>query len=332
MLKMDAPIIFVNIGWMVSYQGPDNDPTIGGHGWLKTHAYGHEAWNFQPKDNKLYGYIPRSARINLSRLGASKKQKKVENVTVVWIARNPRDQITYVAGWYIDAVVYLEAGHFKLVRSSGDLVDYQIEAPISNATLLAPDQRVMKVPTAKVKGNLGQSPVWYGNPEFVAKIRNYLETGGVLPKSGLKKTYGSPKQLDPETRKLVELAAVRHAISYYESPQGGSWMVNSVEKDNVGWDLTVTSGDVNLKVEVKGLSGSDLCVELTPNEYKQMLATEHRKTYVVYIVTNALTSSARSHVFYYNAEISKGNQHFWITEDGRTLKIKEVVAARLTAD
>ncbi|KWS20187.1 DUF3883 domain-containing protein [Pseudomonas syringae] len=329
---MDAPIVFVNIGWMVSYQGPDNDPTIGGHGWLKTHAYGHEAWNFQPARKKLYGYIPRSARINLRRLGAAKNNDKVEGVTVIWVARNPRDQVTYVVGWYRSAVVYLESGHFEIKRSSGDVVGYQIEAPSAGATLLAPDQRVLKVPTAKVKGNLGQSPVWYGNPEFVAKVRSYLDASGNLSKVASKKQVSSPRQLDPEMRKLVELAAVRHAIKYYESTQGGSRVVKSVEKDNVGWDLTVSSNDVDLKVEVKGLSGSDLCAELTPNEYKQMLTAEHRRSYVIYIVTNALGSSARSHVFYHNSELSTGGKHCWLTEDGRVLKIKELTAARLTID
>lgn len=30
---MDERLVFVNIGWMVSYQGDANDPTLGGHGY-----------------------------------------------------------------------------------------------------------------------------------------------------------------------------------------------------------------------------------------------------------------------------------------------------------
>ncbi len=29
---MSQPLVFVNVGWMVAYRGPDNDPTLGGHG------------------------------------------------------------------------------------------------------------------------------------------------------------------------------------------------------------------------------------------------------------------------------------------------------------
>lgn len=327
---MDEPLVFVNIGWMVAYQGPTNDPTLGGHAWLKTHDYGHEAWNFQPHKGKLYGYVPRSARINLRKLGGAAKDEQLDGVTVVWIARSPRNGVTYVAGWYRNASVHRDNDHFKVPRSTVGVIEYQIEAPVDAAKLLAPDQRVLEVPTAKVKGNLGQSPVWYGNPGFVARVRDYLTADGIAPKPAKGKITGRAKQTDPEERKRIELAAVRHAINYYESPVGGSRVVLSVEKDNAGWDLTVTGGDVTLNVEVKGLSGNEVCVELTPNEYKQMGSPKHRSSYVVYVVTNAREPSAAAHVFYYNAEASSGHNHVWMTEDGRTLKIEEVIAARLT--
>jgi hypothetical protein len=139
------------------------------------------------------------------------------------------------------------------------------------------------------------------------------------------------KDIDPATRKLIEVAAVRHAIRYYESDEGGNRTVSSVEKDNVGWDLTVTGGDVTLKVEVKGLSGRELCVELTPNEYKQMVSPEHRAMYTVYVVTEALSSRAKAHIFYYNAEASGGGSHVWNSVDGRILNVQQIVGARLTA-
>jgi hypothetical protein len=189
---------------------------------------------------------------------------------------------------------------------------------------------VLEVPTAKVKGNLGQSPVWYGNPEFVARIREYLNADGIAAMPANGKTAGTAKQPDPDERKRIELAAVRHAIRYYQSPAGGSRIVQSVEKDNAGWDLTVTGGDVTLRVEVKGLSASDLCVELTPNEFKQMQAPQHRSSYVFYVVTKAMEPSAEAHVFYYKKDASSGRNHVWMTEDGRALKIDPMIAARLT--
>ncbi|WP_332122606.1 protein NO VEIN domain-containing protein [Azorhizobium caulinodans] len=128
------------------------------------------------------------------------------------------------------------------------------------------------------------------------------------------------------------MEAVRHATKYYESRSGGSQKVSSVEKDNVGWDLNVVAptGAV-LKVEVKGLSGRDVVVELTPNEYEKMKDPAHRADYVIYIVTEAGTSGARSHIFRYNAEISKAKELIWVACDGRQLKIQDRVAARLSA-
>jgi hypothetical protein len=327
---MNSPLIFVNIGWMVSYKGPKNDPTIGGHGWLKNHDYGHEAWNFLPHKGKLYGYVPRSQRIDLKRLGATAKENRVSGATVVWIARSPRNGHTYIVGWYSDATIHRETDFFIVPRANGQSVKYQIEAAVEGMKLLTPDQRVVRVPTAKVKGNLGQSPVWYGNPEFIELVREYLSADGVVTLTTKVKSAEVPKQPDPEMRKQIELAAVRHAINYYESPEGGNRIVDSVEKDNVGWDLIVTSGDVTLKVEVKGLSGKDVIAELTPNEYKKMISAEHRNMYVIYIVTEAFTSKIKSHVFYYNEEASKGRSHIWNTDDGRMLKVEELTGARLS--
>ena len=130
---------------------------------------------------------------------------------------------------------------------------------------------------------------------------------------------------------MIEVAAVKHATEFYESILGGSWKIQSVEQDGVGWDLTATRDNETLKIEVKGLSGSVVCVELTPNEYAKMISTEHRSDYVIYVVTEAGTAKAMSHVFYYNALVSKGKQHIWIAEDGRQLKIKKMTGARLSA-
>ncbi|WP_343654257.1 protein NO VEIN domain-containing protein [Paraburkholderia caribensis] len=327
---MNEPLVFVNIGWMVSYQGTRNDPTLGGHGWLKEHDSGLEAWNFLPHRKMLYGYVPRSARIDIRKLGAASSDEQMTGVTVVWLARNPRDKVTYVAGWYRNATIRRESGYFRVNRSPKQVVEYQIEAPHDTARLLVPDQRLLQVPTAKIKGNLGQSPVWYGNDKFVAEVRDYLKKDGVIPAQRKSKKSGGSRQADPATRKLVELAAVRHAIEYYTSEIGGSRTVESVEKDNVGWDLVVSGAEVTLKVEVKGLAGTELQVELTPNEYAQMRSTQNRSSYTIYVVTEALSASPKAHIFYYNAEASTRTDYVWASEDGRKLAIKELIGARLT--
>ena len=58
---MAAPLVLVNIGWMIDYAGISaDDPTLGGHGYLKANKSGHEAWNFRPYRKKVYGYVPRA--------------------------------------------------------------------------------------------------------------------------------------------------------------------------------------------------------------------------------------------------------------------------------
>lgn len=331
---MPEPLLFANVGWMTRYEGQlDDDPTLGNHGWLKDHKWGHEAWNFKPFRGKVYGYVPgRSSKINLAHLGAVGKDESVSGVTVVFIARHPRTKQTRIVGWYVHAKVYRTVGHATLPRASDVSVQYQIEADAANATLLPTEQRQFPVPTKKVPGNLGQSPLWYGGTDqFRDAVRDYIGTGGVMSTPKPRGKGGSTRRADPEARKLIELAAVHHATTYYESKAGGSRAVQSVEADNEGWDLTVTSGGEELKVEVKGLTGTHLCVELTPNEYKQMQSSTHRADYVIYVVTEAATRNARSHVFYYNALLSRGRDHVWTTEDGRQLQVEKLIAARLTA-
>ncbi|MGN7127389.1 DUF3883 domain-containing protein [Methylorubrum thiocyanatum] len=321
---------------MKDYAGVSaNDQAVGGHGYLKQGNIGHEVWNFMPFKSKVYGYVPRSARINLKNLGGSTADKFVQPATVVWIARNPSNKKTYIVGWYKNATVYKENDHIKLNRKGGFEVGYQIVAPAEDATLLPVDRRLYHIPTAKAPGNLGQSPVWYGgNQDFRDAVNSYIESGGnfAVGASAKAKSKSPKRQTNPELRKQIELAAVRHAKAYYESVEGGSQIVDSVEKDGVGWDLNVTAptGAI-LKVEVKGLSGKEVVVELTPNEYKKMKDTNHRSQYVIYVLTEALTSNARSHVFRHNAEASKSGKLVWVASDGRQLEIKPVIAARLTA-
>lgn len=327
---MATPIVFVNVGWMIHYNGPSvADPTLGGHGHLKTNTVGHEAWNFRPYRNRLLGYVPRSATINLSRLGAPRGAESVDGITVIWIAKSPRDKKNYIVGWYKNATVYRDNEHRRVTRSSDVSVGYQIAAEPDGAKLLPVDARVFRIPTAKEKGNLGQSPVWYGKDDaFRESVRRYVKIGGTSEST--RRRTGSPRQQDTELRRKIEQAAINHAIDHYSSTAGGSRSVKSVEIEGKGWDLEATAldGDV-LNIEVKGLSGSQVVVELTPKEYKKMKS--ERERYVVYILSNALEKAKTAHIFRFDAEQSVRNKLIWESEDGRVLKIEELIAARLSA-
>lgn len=321
-------LVYINHAWMTHYRGPKGDRAEGNFGFLKANGIAHESWNFEPIRGKVYGYVPRSAEIKISRLGAKRGDAAVDGVTVAWIARNPRTKKTVIVGWYRNARIHRNAEHRRLERLSGFDVGYQIEAPAADAVLLPIDARSFVIPTAKEPGNLGQSPVWYGKGEtFNREVAEYIGRGG----RPFERPAKSPRQTDPELRRKVEQAAINHAIAYYESEKGGSHRVETVEKDNVGWDLEAFADDgVHLKVEVKGLAGKDLVVELTPNEYAKMRSPEHRMDYIIYVLLEALSSMPMAYIFRHDAILSKGNNLVWVTEDGQRLRIQPLVAAKLS--
>jgi len=154
---VSEPLLFANVGWMNRYEGEfEDDPTLGSHGWLKGHKWGHEAWNFKPSRGKVYGYVPaRSNKINLNKLGADARDESLDGVTFIFIAREPRSKEARIVGWHRNATVYRVAGSLTLRRAPGVEVNYQIVANELNATLLPTVQRTFRIPTAKVPGNLG---------------------------------------------------------------------------------------------------------------------------------------------------------------------------------
>lgn len=326
------PLLFINVGWQLRYAGPAaDDPTLGGHGYLREHAMGHEAWNFLPYRGRVYGYVPREATVRIERLGATRDAARLDGVTVVWLARHPSTGKTVIVGWYRRAVVHRAADALVLARSGGFSVHYQIEAAASEALLLPPDQRTFEIPTKKEKGCLGQSPVWYGSDdEFRTRVWAFILRGGRHAKGGGRKSGKWPaKTNDPAARKRIELAAVGFVTRYYRSVAGGEREVQSVEKDAVGWDLNVLGADEWLRVEVKGLSGDEATVELTPNEYAAMRSPEHRAYYVVFIVTRAGSSRAQGHIYRFDAEASTRGKAVWVSQTGRVLQIEERTGARL---
>jgi hypothetical protein len=166
---------------------------------------------------------------------------------------------------------------------------------------------------------MGQSNVWYAdnNPEFVRLVLDYIFKGKILTK--LKKPKGSPRKSDPLTRIEVEKSAIKFVTKHYEKL---GYEINSVEKDNVGWDLTATSNSAELKLEVKGLSGNMITTELTPNEFKHCKAD--KKFYRLCLVTEALSKKPKLKVFAYSRDTKA-----WTSEDGTILSFEELISARI---
>ena len=138
-----------------------------------------------------------------------------------------------------------------------------------------------------------------------------------------------PKNYDPELRRKVERAAVKHAVAYYKTKFGPRCEVRSVEAFGKGWDLEVYHQGAPLLVEVKGLLNSSLVCELTPNEYDKMLRPENRRRYVIYVVNNALAEAPAVPVPSVFVHVAND---IWQTEDGRELVITPKTGALLSTN
>ena len=260
------PHLFCNIGWMDDYEG--TAPIVGGGAYVDKHKEGFEMCNFLPYQGKVYGYVglPGGRQIKIERLGAGRDDLSVSNVTVIWTAKRPQVG-TVVIGWYKDATVHRESQEFRSSfpqKKKHHIEDYRIETLENNAELLPIDERTLDVPRAiSVKGGMGQSNVWYADEPNLKPFLKAVEEliGG---KKGSPKRK-QPHKTDPEKNAQVEKAAINATTRHFENI---GYTVKSVEKDNRGWDLEATRGKTKLSIEVKGLSGKALSVELTPREYK----------------------------------------------------------------
>ena len=318
-------LLFCNIGWMEKYQGLGlGDSIRGGGAYVKEKGLGHEIMNFKAVNGEHFGYVQApSGQIDLTRIGAGPDDESLSGVTVVWTASRPTGG-TVVVGWYRNATVYRHYQEFKTVskehRKYG-LDGFWVEAGESDATLLPVDERTCEIPR-RVNGSMGQSNIWYADkPESQSIVEQVLRAlkFGVF-KSPAKPRSGGRRRTDPEHNAKIEKAAVHKCWKHYEAL---GYEVNSVEKDNVGWDLEATSGRITLKIEVKGLSSDSATVELTPNEYKAFSSCS--ADYRLAVVVSALSKPTLSII-----RFSEENDGWIVDEqDGRKVEIAEKMSATI---
>ena len=323
-------MIFFRVGWMVDYRGLESEDKIAGGGaFVEEHGYGHEIFNFQDCNGTVYGYVQPGggSKLDISRLEDTSKETCVDDVLVVWVAKSEKLDSNVVVGWYKHATLYREAQKPPPHANrdyNGEVFDYYAKSATANATLLPVDERLCKIPP-KEKGGMGQANVWYADKrdqhsEVRRSVLDFISKRVVHP-AKQERNGIEPKQADPLLRQRVERAAVEVTVDYYK---GLGYTVDSVENDNVGWDLEAVYEGSKLLIEVKGLSGSDLSVELTPNEYEQM--NLNCDSYRLCVVTEALIQPKLS-VFAW----SSGTQR-WEDEMGNPLCVQEIVSARFRLD
>ena len=316
-------MIFLNIGWMKFYKGLKGDSIKGGGSYIKKHGEGGEMYNFLPIDDYYYGFCGGIRGIDIHRLDPSIKGDKLEDVLVVWVAKDPSGGGRKVVGWYKNAIIYNEYQD----SPAEPIWQYCVKAKKNDCVVIVKTiERVQKIPGGK--GGFGQSNIWYADSqkgkktrEKVLKFINNYEKGEITKHFG-KKRGGMRHNPDPLMRQEVEKKAINVTTNYYKKH---GFTVVSKEKDNIGWDLEADNGDTLLKIEVKGLSGDSINIGLTPNEYREM--KRNASTYRISVVTKALTTSYKLSIFEYSPEIDA-----WEDEDGTMrLTIKESISANLTA-
>ena len=155
--------------------------------------------------------------------------------------------------------------------------------------------------------------------ELDEQVLEYIE-GIENKKRGEKPRSSSPRIVDTEHNKLVEEGAIKATRRHYESKK---YKVESVESENLGWDLEAVRGDEKLLIEVKGTGAEEINVDLTPNEYEKF---QTKGDYVLCIITQARSDQPNFHAF------EKGEDGEWRdAESGKCLVIVERTMAKITA-
>lgn len=340
------PILVCNVGWMDRYEGNHDQPdTIEGGGqWVTENDHGHECCNFLPdRTGLVFGHFEtikgeKDRKVNLDRLGASATAAKLKHVDVVWVATHPEERGRRVVGYYLDATVYRKRQeHIKrptAQHQADGIKSYMVTARAENAVLLPLEERNVRL--KKGPGWIGHTNWWYPEastepdvPAFLKKVRELLEgrsrsTAGRRKGSG---KWGGPT--DPERSARVEEAAVAFVEAHFNN-----FTVESVEKENRGWDLelyarggTRRKGRPDLIVEVKGLSSNFLQIGVTPNEFDALRnhVAGDLPHYRLCVVTGALSAKPTLHVFHY-----AGTQLGWMDEragSSVSLNVQEKTAA-----
>jgi hypothetical protein len=314
-------IILCRIAWMKYYEGRANiDIPISGAKYILRNKKGGEIYNFKNRNGKVYGYFPFINSPELQNLGAERNANVVKNVTVVFCAKHPKEGGIRVVGWYKKASVY------SYSSQKGDNQAYHTMANSRNVTRICENDRIFFLTDV-----FGRSSLFYfsKHPEknkLLSDLETYIACKGNIEKykskSNRKSKKGRAYQPDPLKRLLVEQKAIESAFKYYGERYGYE-NVHNVDKENKGWDLEVRLKSANINIEVKGNSGNELFVQLTPNEYsffKRGLSNYH-----LFVVNNTLEKKPTLRIFQYQ---KKGK--LWISDDKSVLKVEKVNSARIT--
>lgn len=314
-------MIFLRTAWMKRYEGVTKvDLPSGAGSYVTENQDGGEVCNFLPIGGYYYGFarIQMGRSLRLERLGASPDQDFLERVTVVLFAKNPSTGGEFIVGFYKNATLYRNVQDLPASKRLGHPY-YLVKARLSYGRLIDEEERIFELP----KDGPGQTNAWYieeyHDSSYLNRVRQYLQDPDAYrrPDQG-KVDAKSAWQKDAELRREIEYAAM-DAVEVYFNKRG--FNIRYVHLDKVGWDLEAKKGNQHLYLEVKGLSGSSIQIEVTPNEYHQCRI--NKTPFRFCIVTNALEPKKRKvHIFFHKEGV-------WQNSFGVELKVKEILSAQM---
>ncbi len=308
--------IFLRIAWMEHYQGvkPDDIP-IGAGTYVTENADGGEVYNFYPIRSKYFGYarIQKGRNLRLKRVGANVEDDCIEDVTVVFFARNPETGGQRIVGWYEHATLFREIQSFSS-KQRHHQPWYLTKTDVSNAYLLAKDDRLFDVP----EDGPGQSNAWYVeeyyNRKYLREVIKYISDPDHYIFRNPIRSGGW--QSDAELKLKIELESMKEVAKHFENQ---NYVVRYKHKENLGWDLEASSGKQTLLLEVKGLSGEFSFVDFTPNEFEN--SKNNKKHYRICIVSNVLNHNKKLDIFF-------KEKTYWVNRNGEKLTEKIRQSAR----
>jgi hypothetical protein len=317
-------LLYINVPWMKRYEGvAEDDVPIGKFGYLREHQMNdHCQLNFKKFGGKVYGHVPGSTNPNLTKLGGSRSDSSVGNVTVVWIATDPDSQGRVIVGWYKNATVWNErqnpTGELakqRTIQESRDCCQFSVEASADDSICLLPGKR----PRLNTNdGRPGQNPFWYGSQSADTQVSQLIVNGfekTLQQKPKAKNTHGGWIQ-NPIERLKIETNAVNVVERYYTD---NGYDVDDVSDKNLGYDLLATSKATELYLEVKGSKAKLVCVELTPNEYS--FAKKNSSSFRLCVVIDAL-NDPKLRIF---RPFENATQ--WHDENGNYIRVVEKIGA-----
>ncbi|SHE75681.1 protein of unknown function [Modicisalibacter ilicicola DSM 19980] len=143
------------------------------------------------------------------------------------------------------------------------------------------------------------------DPEVIEAYRRHRDAEKVAGILFLEEEYestdlqaGGRWNIDPETRKAVEEAAIQCVIGYFEG-QNPPYKIEDRQKDNCGYDLLVMREDEALRIEVKGTANAEPSFWLSRNEKAGSVHPMWRLA----VVTNALSDEERELELFKTAEM-----------------------------